>query len=159
RMEAARGSRVICVIHQPGMESSSLDTVTTEDILAALQSTPPQKPIDIILHTPGGYAISAKQIATALKAHPGRKTVLVPYFAMTVVPIMALAADQILMAPRAVLGPIDSQYVVISPPFAGYFSSRALLWLYQTKPKAFIYDDLLDLGRRTLQSIPQEHKD
>jgi hypothetical protein len=111
-MEQARGSRVVCIIHQPGMESSSVDTVTTEDVLTALQSTPADKPLDIILHTPGGYSYQAHQIALAVKAHRGRKTVFVPYFAMSGGTVISLAADEIVLGQHAVLGPIDTQFGV-----------------------------------------------
>jgi len=151
RMESSRNSRVICVIHQPGMESSSLDTVTTEDILTALHATPPDKPLDIILHTPGGYAFQTMQIASAIKAHKGPKTVFVPHFAMSGGTIIALAADQIVMAPQAVLGPIDLQF--------WHIPARAIVYLSETKPKPRIHDPLLSLARRARRDVLGHHKD
>ena len=66
-------------------------------------------PIDIILHTPGGLALAATQIAMALKAHPAKKTVIIPHYAMSGGTLIALAADQIIMDPHAALGPVDPQ--------------------------------------------------
>ena len=56
-------------------------------------------PIDIILHTPGGLALAATQIAMALKAHPAKKTVIVPHYAMSGGTLIAFAADKIIMDP------------------------------------------------------------
>ncbi len=156
KMEAARGSRVICIIHQAGMESHSVDTVTTEDILTALQSTPPGTPLDIILQTPGGFAYQAHQIALALKAHRGRKTVFVPYFAMSGGTIIALAADEIIMSPHACLGPIDGQFPVYH--LHRMMPTRAVLSLLETKPKHRIHDELLELGNLCKRGIVQDHK-
>lgn len=156
KMEQLRNSRVLCVIHQPGMESSSVDTVTAEDLLTALQATPADKPLDIILHTPGGYSYQAHQIALAIKAHRGRKTVFVPYFAMSGGTIIALAADEIVMAPTASLGPIDSQFSLHH--MHGSVPARAVLDLLQTKPKQKIGDELLELGSYCKRTIVQDHK-
>ena len=38
------------------------------------------QPIDFILHTPGGLALAAEQIAHALIEHPGQSTVFVPHY-------------------------------------------------------------------------------
>ncbi|MEQ1756081.1 MAG: hypothetical protein ABL973_18305 [Micropepsaceae bacterium] len=156
KMEQLRGSRVVCIIHQAGMESSSVDTVTTEDILTALQSTPKDKPLDIILHTPGGYSYQAHQIALAVKAHKGRKTVFVPNFAMSGGTIISLAADEIVMSPNAVIGPIDAQFPVFH--LRRMIPTRAVLDLVNTKPKHRIHDELLELGIECKRSVHQDHK-
>lgn len=156
RMEQARGSRVVCIIHQAGMESSSVDTVTAEDVLTALQSTPADKPLDIILHTPGGYSYQAHQIALAVKAHRGRKTVFVPYFAMSGGTIISLAADEIVMAPHAVIGPIDAQFPVFH--LRRMMPTRAVLDLIATKPASRIHDELVELGIECKRSVHQDHK-
>lgn len=156
KMEAARHSRVVCIIHQNGMESSSVDTVTTEDILTAMQSINPDAPLDIILHTPGGYSYQAHQIALAVKAHRGRKTVFVPYFAMSGGTIIALAADEIVMAPHAILGPIDAQFPVFH--LRRMVPSRAVIDLVDTKPKSRIHDELLELAIECKRGIVQDHK-
>ena len=45
----------------------------------------------------------------ALKRHPGKKVVIVPHCAVSGGTLIALAADEILMDPDAVLGPLDPQ--------------------------------------------------
>jgi ClpP class serine protease len=156
RLEQVRNSRVVCVIHQPGMESHSVDTVTTEDILTALQSTPADKPLDIVLHTPGGYSYQAHQIALAVKAHRAKTTVFVPYFAMSGGTIISLAVDEIVMSPTAALGPIDSQFSLRR--LHGSVPSRALVDLLKTKPRHKIDDEFLELGMYCERLIPQDHK-
>jgi len=156
QMEKARGSRVICIIHQAGMESSSVDTVTAEDILTALQSTPKDKPLDIILHTPGGYSYQAHQIALAVKAHAARKTVFVPHFAMSGGTIISLAADQIVLAPNAVIGPIDAQFPVFH--LRRMVPTKAVLDLVNSKPRSRIHDELVELGIECKRSQAQDHK-
>jgi len=114
--EKSRGSRVITMIHR--QETLSLlgipfrrfiDIEDSEQILRAIRMTPADMPIDLILHTPGGLVLASDQIAYALKRHPGRVTVLVPHYAMSGGTLVALAADEILMDPDAVLGPVDPQ--------------------------------------------------
>jgi ClpP class serine protease len=53
--------------------------------------------------------LAAEQIASALAAHPGDVTVYVPHYAMSGGTLIALAADRIVLAPSAVLGPVDPQ--------------------------------------------------
>jgi ClpP class serine protease len=86
-----------------------IDLNDAEDVLDAIRTTPPGKPLEFILHTPGGLVLPAVQIARAIKAHPGPKTVFVPHYAMSGGTLIALAADEIVLSEHAVLGPIDPQ--------------------------------------------------
>lgn len=116
QFEETRKSRVIAVIHRqesasilgvPVAESISIDD--SEAVLRAIRLTPPEQPIDVILHTPGGLVLAAEQIAKALLEHKGKVTVFVPHYAMSGGTLIALAADEIVMDPNAVLGPVDPQ--------------------------------------------------
>ncbi len=86
-----------------------IDIEDSEEILRAIRSTPRNKPIALILHTPGGLVLAAAQIAQALKRHPAKKVVIVPHYAMSGGTLIALAADEIWMDESAVLGPLDPQ--------------------------------------------------
>lgn len=68
-----------------------------------------QVPIDLVLQTPGGLILAAEQIASALADHPAPVTVHVPHYAMSGGTLIALAADQIVLVPSALLGPVDPQ--------------------------------------------------
>jgi ClpP class serine protease len=41
----------------------------SEEVLRAIRMTPDDMPIDFIIHTPGGLALAATQIANALADH------------------------------------------------------------------------------------------
>jgi ClpP class serine protease len=87
----------------------SISIDDSEAILRAIRLTPPEQPIDIILHTPGGLVLAAEQIAKALVERKGKVTVFVPHYAMSGGTLIALAADEIVMDANAVLGPVDPQ--------------------------------------------------
>ncbi len=115
-LERRRGSRVIAMIHR--QESMSLlgfplvkyiDIQDSEEILRAIKLTGESVPIDLVLHTPGGLVLAAEQIAHAIKAHPAKTTVFIPHYAMSGGTLLALAADEIVMDPNAVMGPVDPQ--------------------------------------------------
>ena len=112
QIEKKRGSRVIGLIHR--QESLALFGVPlfrfisiedSEEVLRAIRMTPPDMPIDIILHTPGGLVLASQQIACALCDHKAKVTAFVPHYAMSGGTLIALAADEIVMDPHAVLGP------------------------------------------------------
>jgi len=116
RLELNRGSRLITLIHR--QESISflgiplsryINIEDSEQVLRAIRLTPPDMPIDLLLHTPGGLVLAAEQIAAALKRHPARVTVFVPHYAMSGGTMIACAADEIVMDENAVLGPVDPQ--------------------------------------------------
>jgi ClpP class serine protease len=115
-IESARGTRVIAMIHRQetiGFLGVPLfrfiDIEDSEAVLRAIRMTPDDRPIDIVLHTPGGLVLAAEQIAYALRDHPAKVTVIVPHYAMSGGTLIALAADEIRMDPAAVLGPVDPQ--------------------------------------------------
>ncbi len=123
RLGKKRGSNVITMIHR--QENIGLfgipfyrfiNVEDSEQVLRAIRSTPPDKPIDLILHTPGGLVLAASQIAKAIKSHKAKTTVIVPHYAMSGGTLIALAADEIVMDPNAVLGPVDPQLMNYPAP-------------------------------------------
>lgn len=116
KLQRKRKSRIIAIVHRQepmGLLGIPMlryiDLNDAEDVLEAIRTTPPSMPIELVLHTPGGLVLPALQIARALKAHPARKTVFVPHYAMSGGTLIALAADEIVLNKHAVLGPIDPQ--------------------------------------------------
>ena len=75
-------------------------------MLRAIGQTPDGRPIDIIVHTPGGLVLAAGR-SPALADREG--DVFVPHYAMSGGTLIALAADEIVMDANAVLGPVDPQ--------------------------------------------------
>jgi len=144
-LEARRNSRVIAIIHRENMERGYLDLADLEDALTAIRRTPKDKALDIIIHSPGGHIRVGQQIARAIKAHPGRTTVFVPYFALGSATFMALAADEIVMSEHGALSPVD--------PFAGAGPASAVLAGIKGKPIAKVEDETVicaDVARKLL---------
>jgi ClpP class serine protease len=115
-MQKARGTRVIAMIHRQETVGflgvplfRFIDIEDSEAVLRAIRMTPADRPIDLILHTPGGLVLASEQIAYALRDHPAKVTVIVPHYAMSGGTLIALAADEIRMDRAAVLGPVDPQ--------------------------------------------------
>ncbi|MEY2476881.1 MAG: hypothetical protein QOG87_2196 [Actinomycetota bacterium] len=115
-LEKRNESRVITMIHRRegfaflGIPFGGfIDIDDSEEVLRAIEMTADKVPIDMVLHTPGGLVLAAEQIASALAAHPADVTVYVPHYAMSGGTLIALAADRIVLAPSAVLGPVDPQ--------------------------------------------------
>jgi ClpP class serine protease len=94
------------------------------------------RPIDLLMHTPGGLVIAAEQIARVLHAHKAGVTVVVPQYAMSGGTLLALAADEIIMDENAMLGPIDPQ--LNSMPAAAY-----LRVLREKKPDAIADETIM----------------
>ena len=143
--EQERKSRVIAMIHRQedvsilGVPvSSHISIEDSEAVLRAIRFTPPEQPIDLILHTPGGIVLAAEQITKALVEHKGKVTVFVPHYAMSGGTLIALAADEIVMDANAVLGPVDPQI--------GDMPAVSIIKLLEFKKPAQISDGMLILA-------------
>lgn len=155
QLERSRGSRAIALIHRE--ETMSLlgfpivryiDIQDSEEVLRAIRLTPPELPIDVILHTPGGLVLASEQIARALRDHPARVTVFVPHYAMSGGTLIALAADEIVMDPHAVLGPVDPQL--------GNHPAVSILAAVNRKPPERVDDEtfiMADIAQKALQQV------
>lgn len=66
-------------------------------------------PIDLILHSPGGFPEAAESVVESLRAKFPHIRVIVPSFAKSAATMMSMAADEILLDDDAELGPIDPQ--------------------------------------------------
>jgi len=115
-IEQKRNSRVITMIHRQETRSflgffmmRFINIEDSEQVLRAIRLTPEDMPIDFIIHTPGGLALAATQIANALADHKAPVRVIIPHYAMSGGTLIALAADEIVMDNHAVLGPVDPQ--------------------------------------------------
>lgn len=151
RIETKRGTRVLTLVHrrEPWGEGEG-GYITIEDseaLVAQVRRTPADKPIDLIIHTPGGVALAAEMIAMAVKKHPGKVTAIVPFYAMSGGSIIALAAQEILMEKESILGPLDPQ--IDGMP------SRSLMTLPARKPIQTISDQMVVLSEVAQRSVDQ----
>ncbi|ADC89081.1 protein of unknown function DUF114 [Thermocrinis albus DSM 14484] len=156
-LEKKRGSRVITLIHRQesvgffGIPIFRYITIEdSEQVLRAIRLTPPDMPIDLIVHTPGGLALAATQIANALARHRGPVRVIVPHYAMSGGTLIALAADEIIMDPNAVLGPVDPQI--------GQLPAASILKVLEIKDVKDIDDQTIvmaDVARKAIEQMEQ----
>jgi ClpP class serine protease len=154
-LEKKRGTRVITLIHRqeqmaflgvPFFRYINIDD--SEQVLRAIRLTPPDLPIDLILHTPGGLVLASEQIAMALRAHKAPVTVFVPHYAMSGGTMIALAADQIVMDKNAVLGPVDPQL--------GEYPAASIIKAVEAKPISEVEDKTLiyaDIARKAIDQV------
>ncbi|HZQ29404.1 MAG TPA: S49 family peptidase [Acidimicrobiales bacterium] len=156
-LEKRNHSRAITMIHRRegfaflGIPFGGfIDIEDSEAIIRAIELTADNIPIDLILHTPGGLVLAAEQIASALADHPAKVTVYVPHYAMSGGTLIAMAADQIVMAPSAVLGPVDPQL--------GEWPAASILAAVAQKDPNRVHDKTLiyaDMGRKAQQQVEE----
>lgn len=156
-IERARRTRVITMIHRQEKRSlfgysvsRHIDLEDAQTIIAAIKETPPDMPIDLVLHTPGGIVLAAMQIARAVEAHPAKVTVIIPVYAMSGGTLIALAADEIMMGEFSMLGPIDPQ--IAGLPAASIVRARDM------KNVADVFDltlVLADVSEKALAQVKQ----
>jgi len=153
-IQKARGTRVVSLIHRQEIMAllglpvfRYIDIADSEEILRAIRLTPPDVPIDFIVHTPGGLVLATEQIAFALLRHPAPVTIFVPHYAMSGGTLLALAADAIVMDPNAVLGPVDPQ--------VGKYPAASILAAVAEKDRNEVDDDTLILADVSRKAIDQ----
>ncbi len=154
--------RVITMIHREERGSflgipirRYIDIDDSEEVLRAIRTTPPGMPIALILHTPGGLVLAASQIARALKRHNGKKIVIVPHYAMSGGTLIALAADEILMDPNAVLGPLDPQ--LAASPNGPVVPAPSIVRVAELKGKDASDNTLIlaDVARKAIEEMQE----
>lgn len=156
-LEQSRSSRVITMIHRQELFSflglpltRYINIEDSEQVLRAIRYTPPDMPIDLLLHTPGGLVLAAEQIARALAKHPAKVSVFIPHYAMSGGTMIALAADEIVMDENAVLGPVDPQL--------GNFPAASILETVRQKGIDKVDDNtvmLADISRKAVKQVEE----
>ena len=157
-LEKKRGSRVITMIHREEAMSflgfafrRYIDIEDSEQVLRAIRLTPDEMPLDLVLHSPGGLVLASEQIACAIKRHPGKVTVFIPHYAMSGGTLVSLAADEIVMDPDAVLGPVDPQ---MGTPGGGFYPAVSVLKALE-QPNPNREDSTLILGDMARKAVEQ----
>ena len=154
RFARSRSSRAITLIARretyrffglPLLRRDELDT--PEGVLRQIARTPPRTTIDLIVHAGAGQALAAEQIAHALIRHPARVTVFVPHYAIGDALLIALAADELVLDPNAVLGPVM--------PYAGPYPAVSVLTAVRDKGPAQVDDRTLILADQARKARAQ----
>lgn len=135
-MERKWGTKILTMIHRKEAISmfgipvyQFIDVEDAEEVLRGIREAK-DKPIDLIIHTPGGQLHASMQIARALKNHNVRTRVFVPHYSMSGGTIIALAATEIIMDKDASLGPVDPQ---VGDILRGVFPAPS--WLHVASKK------------------------
>jgi hypothetical protein len=102
-----------------------------------LHGSDKSKELHLLLRSPGGDGEVAIRLARMAQASCAKFVVVVPDIAKSAATILALGADQIIMAPPSDLGPIDPQVLV---PERGYISAKEVI--------AAVDDALNDVHKR-----------
>jgi ClpP class serine protease len=157
-IERQRNSRLILLVHRQETVSflgipvmRYIDLHDAEAVARAIELTHPSVPVELVLHTPGGLMLASVQIARALKRHGGKVTVFVPHYAMSGGALIALAADEIVMSPNAMLGPVDPQ--INGLPASSIIKAKS------EKPLAEVDDETLilaDMGAKAIDQMARE---
>jgi ClpP class serine protease len=148
-----RQATVITLIHRQEQLSllgfplvRYIDIDDAEGVLQAIRDTPNDRSIEIILHTPGGMVLAARQIAAALADHDGKVTAVIPHYAMSGGTLIALAADEIHVEAHAALGPVDPQL--------GQYPAASLI---EVAERPGDHDDqtllMADVGRKAIAQV------
>lgn len=110
KIEELRGSKVICYLTslREGVPGSMTDDAVREifDHLLALPK-PPVERLDLFLCSDGGDSVMPWRLVPVFRQFAKWFSVLVPYNAYSAATILALGANEIVMHPFGVLGPID----------------------------------------------------
>ncbi|MDY6864622.1 MAG: ATP-dependent Clp protease proteolytic subunit [Halobacteriota archaeon] len=156
QMEKKWNSKVLTMIHRResiaflGMPFRQfIDVEDAESILRAIREAK-DRPIDLIIHSPGGELHASIQIARALKNHPARTRAIIPHYSMSGGTLIALATDEIIMDKDAVIGPIDPQ---IGDMLRGTFPAPS--WIEVAEQKGDKADDatlvISDISKKALE--------
>ncbi len=115
------GSVVIAYVTstRPNLESQmAMDVVPiVYEHLRMIRTGPADTKIDLFLHTNGGEGVVPWRLVTLLREFCSRLTVLVPHRAFSAGTLVAMGADEVLMHPMGMLGPIDPTIITpFNPP-------------------------------------------
>ena len=138
-LEEERGTKVITLIHRKEPWGNEVPVIEeSERILQQIRETSADKPIDLILHTPGGSKFAAHMISMALNFRKSKVTIIVPFYALSNGTLLALAGDEIMMEKYSILGSVE--------PHFGDMSAAAIMSLTTRIPTELVSDFMILLA-------------
>ena len=150
KIEAIRKRRIVTYISAIDHPAVQVDLNDAHNLETCFRAPSQFKPIDLVIHSPGGSADAAERIIYLARRYSGDDfRVVVPSFAKSAATIIALGADQIVMSDGSELGPIDPQLVITTPQ--GQAVRRAAASFVEHR------DELLVRVREALQSNQPPH--
>ncbi len=115
-IEMQRRRRLITYVSNVDHPAVQMDLNDAHNLETCFRSPSEYKPIDLLIHSPGGQAEAAERIINLARSYSGNDfRVIVPSYAKSAATIVALGADQIVMSDGSELGPIDPQIILRGP--------------------------------------------
>ena len=92
-------------------------SVTEEDVQGMMEVSYglEKKPVDLIIHSPGGSPEAAEGIVEYLHAQFPEVRVIIPQIAMSAATMIACSGASIVMGKHSNIGPVDPQLIINSP--------------------------------------------
>lgn len=170
-LEQKLNKRVIAYFaSEVGADSSSM--INDEDVfiienLLSIKSD--KKDLVLIMHSNGGYALSAERIIEICKDYCDRRNdgsrfiVIIPKKAKSAATIVALAADKVYLRNTAELGPVDPQFMVVGENGniqiePAYLYIDALENIFDTENDVFWKKHFSKNNDKPLSQLPKEIK-
>ncbi len=115
-IEQQRKRRLITYITNVDHPAVQIDLNDAHNLETCFRAPSDLKPIDLLIHSPGGQAEAAERIINLARSYSGNDfRVIVPSYAKSAATIVALGADAIVMSDGSELGPIDPQIILRGP--------------------------------------------
>ncbi len=109
-LEKLLNMRIFLLVQNKGEKFSSIDEDLYDAFLKSLDNLPCEKPIALLIDSPGGYANCAFKIAKLFMHQCNGFCAIVPRYAKSAATLLTLGADAILLGRHAELGPLDAQF-------------------------------------------------
>ena len=126
---------LICYVSGSECAIDANDTMPFVDLL---HNVPPNRDLDLLLHTTGGSINAAEKLMGMMRNRVGtaKLRIIVPDFAKSAGTLMVLGADSVVMSDMSELGPIDPQEFL----FGRWQSVQSYLDAYEAHAKTLKTD-------------------
>jgi len=88
---------------------TNIDLSDIDGFTDLVNSVAPNKSVDVLIHSPGGYPDATERIVEILRSKFEEVHFLIPHSAYSAATMLALSGDSVTLHPSATLGPIDPQ--------------------------------------------------
>lgn len=109
KIEEKTGRPIIAYLSSFKGEQAMMTSDDKSDFINTIIGLNRDKGIDVIIHSPGGYAEAAEMLAHILHAEFNYVRFIIPHSAKSAATMLCLSGHEILMYPSSELGPIDPQ--------------------------------------------------
>lgn len=110
-LERVTGRKTLVIKHNPSglFDTDSMIGPKTLEQITRFLAKNQGRPVNIVLHTPGGIVFYSQQIADMISNHSAKTTCYVPVMALSGGTLLALSCSEIKLSPTSCLGQVDPQ--------------------------------------------------